>query len=53
MDTTTKPTETKSCETCHAPLLVENLGGGLKSYKCESCGIKEVRDSEQRKLLLG
>lgn len=39
------------CVKCSAPMLVEDLGEGHKRYKCQKCGLSEVKDREGRKLL--
>ena len=42
-----------NCPKCQKPLLVEDLGGGHKKVHCASCGLTEVRDEKDRKLLTG
>ena len=39
------------CSKCNAPRLCEDLGEGDKRYRCQKCGLNEVRDREGRKLL--
>ena len=40
-----------NCDKCNMPMLVEDLGEGHKRYKCQKCGLNEVKDPQGRKLL--
>jgi hypothetical protein len=39
------------CQKCEKPMIVEALDDNRKRFKCNECGILEIRDGQDRKYL--